>query len=84
MAEIENEKTVIVDRDAADRRTPSGLVIALIVLAILALFFLLGGFNMFGGNAGTPSGTGTETDASTQIQEQTAPAPSTTTPTTGQ
>lgn len=70
MAEIQNDKTVIVDRDATDRRTPSGVVIALVVLAILALFFLLGGFGMFGGGAGNGD------NVSPSVQTPTSTSPS--------
>jgi hypothetical protein len=79
MADIETEKTVIVDRDTADRRSPSGLIVALVVLALLALFFLLGGFNMFRGGTGTGSGTDTMDTTSPQVQ-----GPATDSPASGQ
>lgn len=55
MADVNGEKTVIVDRDsdAVDRRSPMGLVILIVAIVVIALFFLLGGFSMFSGTGGS-------------------------------
>jgi len=45
----ERRETVIVDGDRAPRSNPIGWVIAVVIIVILlALFFLKGGFGMFG------------------------------------
>jgi hypothetical protein len=72
MVDVNEERTVVVDRDsAADRSSPVGWIVLLAVLLLLALFFMFGGTQLFnGGEAGT-----TETN----LQEE---APSTQSPST--
>lgn len=45
------KETVVVDN--SERRSHSGWIIALIVLALIVLFYIFGGFSMFSGQAGT-------------------------------
>ena len=50
MADLDGNKTVIVDRDRADRSSPVGWIILALLLLLAIWFFMSGGFGLFGGS----------------------------------
>lgn len=68
MADYNDEKTVIVDRDATDRSSPLGWIIVAVLLLVATLFFVM---NYLGDGDDT---TDTNDNPDSSIQESTLPA----------
>jgi len=70
MADYNDEKTVIVDRDATDRSSPLGWIIVAVLLLVATLFFMM---NYLGDGDDT---TDTTDSSDSSLQESTSPADS--------
>lgn len=88
MAEYNDEKTVVVERDTANTNSPVGLIVLVVALIAIAFFLLMGGTQMFGDDTtnttdtttdGTnnPVDTPTTTPTPTPTPEETTPTPTT-------
>jgi hypothetical protein len=51
MAVDTHKETVVVDN--GERRSHSGLITLVVILGLILLFFLFGGFNLFSGGGGS-------------------------------
>lgn len=76
ITDYNEDKTVIVDRDTrdvADRSSPVGWIILLVVLLFLAIFLAMGGMRMFSGD--TTDNTETQTEETTLPVDDVTPDP---------
>lgn len=80
MVDYNDEKTVIVDRDTADRSSPIGWIIVVVLLLIAALFFMTNYLGDGNGSTDTTDTSDSSIEESTSPADTVVPTPDDTTP----
>ena len=75
--ELNNDRTVVVDRDSSNRDSPVGMIVLLVALLLIALFLLMGGYKMFDGDATTDNEVNAPSTSEVIEEPVTDPAPTT-------